>query len=91
MTKGNQPKDPPQQDPGEELTIESFDSMAPAEQQKNASPARPRRSSRKGSGGEGEPKGNRPESCKMDRAKTGFEVPIGDSGPVLQSAWRFGA
>lgn len=91
MTKGNQPKDSPQQGSGDELTIESFDSMAPAEQQKNVSQAKPHRSSRKGSGGEGEPKGNRPESCKMDRAKAGFEVVIGDSGTVVQSAWRFGA
>ena len=91
MTKGSQPKDPPQQGPGDELTIESFDSMAPAEQPQSASPAKPSRNRRKCSAGEGEPKGNRTESCMMDRAKTGFEVPIGDSGPVLQSAWRFGA
>lgn len=91
MTKDDRPTDPSQQDHGDELTIESSDAVVWGAQPKNAFPAKTLSSRRKGTGHDTTLSGNRSDPIKMDQTTAGFDVPVGDSGTVVQSAWRFGS
>ena len=91
MTRDDPPNDRSRMNSGNELTAESSDAMVPLQRRKKATPAERRRSRRRNTPGEAESGGDRGMSANTGQPEAGFDIPVGNSGAVVRSAWRFGA
>jgi hypothetical protein len=90
MTRDDPSNDQSRMNSGNKLTTESSDAMAPLQRRKKANPAERHKRRRRTIPGEAEPGGDGRMSANTSQPDGGFDIPVGDSGAVVRSAWRFG-